>query len=136
MKITIILPLLILPLVLLTVSAVSPNRAYALSAVDRARGKLNAIGGATGLGSGVSESEDSFYKKLAYLLNVVLALSGVIATIYVVVAGIKWMMAGGNEEKIKEAKATIRSSLIGLGVIIFSFFLVNFLVVKVIEAVT
>ncbi len=48
------------------------------------------------------------------VVNAVLSLLGVIFIILIVYAGIKWMTAGGNEERVKEARTTITRAIIGL----------------------
>jgi hypothetical protein len=42
------------------------------------------------------------------------------------VAGYKWMTAGGNEEKVKEAKSQIQHAIIGLAIIIMAYAITYF----------
>ena len=46
---------------------------------------------------------------VARVINIVLGLLGTIAIIIVIIAGFKWMTAGGNEEQVTKAKALLKS---------------------------
>ena len=59
------------------------------------------------------------------IIKVSMSLLGTIFMVLLVIAGINWMKAEGNEEEIKEAKKTIKSLLIGIIVIIGAFALSN-----------
>lgn len=112
----------------------APQPAFAQPAVDRARDKLLKVGQGTGLGA-TQESDTQIYARVAQVINAVLGLSGILAAIYLIVGGIKWLRAGGNEQNVTEAKATIRTAIIGLIVILASYAIVNFVVARIIEAV-
>ena len=56
--------------------------------------------------------------------TVIKGLLGIVAVVFfiiVIIAGIKWMMAGGNEETVTKAKQNILNGALGLVVIIFSY---------------
>lgn len=78
-------------------------------------GKLNAV-------AGKSYDTTGGDTKLASILGLVvqgfLGLLGVIFVILIVIAGNKWMTAAGEEEKVREAKDTIRRAIIGLIIIV------------------
>lgn len=108
----------------------------AKSAFDRARCGLDKIGGGTGFGATLKPEQDkTFYDKFAQVVNIVIGLTGIVATIYLIYSGIKWMRAGGNEELIKEAKTGIKAAIIGLLVIFISYILVNFVVTQLIPII-
>lgn len=52
------------------------------------------------------------------LIQVALSLLGVVAVVIILIGGFKWMTAGGNEEKVTEARKLIFSGIIGLAVIL------------------
>lgn len=54
----------------------------------------------------------------ARVINVSLTILGIIFLAYVVYAGYLWMTAGGEEEKVSEAKNHLRNGLIGLVIIL------------------
>jgi len=53
---------------------------------------------------------------------------GIIAVVVVLLGGFKWMVAGGNEDKIADAKKTIIAGLIGLVIIISAYAIVQIIV--------
>lgn len=52
------------------------------------------------------------------LINVALSLLGVVAVVIILAGGFKWMTAGGEEEKVGEARKMIFSGIIGLAIIL------------------
>lgn len=109
--------------------------AWAENVYDKARGNLGKIGTETGLGQIEETGDAGIYTRLANYLNVLLGLLGIIASIYVIYGGYRWMRAAGNEQIVTEAKDTIRSAVIGLIVIFGSYALVNFVVLKLIGSI-
>ncbi len=96
--------------------------------------KLENVGKGTGLGNQL-ETDTQIYARAARIINILLGLVGIIATIYFIIAGVKWLRSGGNEQVITEAKATIRGAISGLIVVLASYIIVNFLVTRIIQAV-
>lgn len=108
----------------------------AKNAFDRARCGLDKIGAGTGFGETLKPDQDqTFYNKFAQIANIVIGLVGIIAAIYLIYSGIKWMRSGGNEQMITEAKEGIRDAVIGLLVIFISYILVNFVVTQLIAVI-
>lgn len=69
--------------------------------------------------------------------NVIYGLLGFLGTLFLVLiifAGVSWMTAGGNEEKVKKAQSMIRNSTIGLVVVILSYFITAFVIQLLIES--
>lgn len=77
-------------------------------------------GSATGLGS------SDIRTTISTIINVALSLLGIIALIIVLIGGFKWMVAGGNEEKVTEARKLIFSGIIGLAIILSSYAIARF----------
>tara|TARA_Y100000310_G_scaffold200037_1_gene200043 strand:+ start:638 stop:1087 length:450 start_codon:yes stop_codon:yes gene_type:complete len=118
-----------------TFSAPINGKHIADSATGKALNKLGTIGEITGLGK-LDMNDDpsiSLYYKIASIVNILIGLAGIIATIFIIVAGLKWIMAGGNEEQIKSSKDTIKSSVIGIIIIFAAFVLVNFVINNLID---
>ncbi|MBI5622053.1 hypothetical protein HY933_04300 [Candidatus Falkowbacteria bacterium] len=70
----------------------------------------------------------------ARIINVALGLLGIIAVVIILVGGFKWMVAGGNEEKVGEAKKLISAGVIGLVIIITAYAIAAFVINALIEA--
>ena len=105
------------------------------SAYDKARDNLGTIGTQTGLGEIQKSGQVDIYTRLANYLNVLLGLVGIVASVYIIYAGIKWIRAGGNDEEVKAAKDTIRSAIYGLLVVFGSYAIVNFVILKLIGSI-
>ena len=61
------------------------------------------------------------------LVSIVLSLVGALFFIFIVTAGIEWMTAGGNEEKVAKAQRTITQSVIGLAITLVAYFITWFI---------
>lgn len=69
-------------------------------------------------------------RTITNIFNVVLAGAGVIAVVVIIWAGIQFMIARGDPEKVKTARNNILYSVIGLVIVIFSFVILNFVIGK------
>ncbi|MBI5622055.1 hypothetical protein HY933_04310 [Candidatus Falkowbacteria bacterium] len=65
------------------------------------------------------------------IVNIVLSFLGTIFLVLMVVGGIQWLTAGGNEEKVTAAKSLIMQAIIGL-VIVFAAFMISYFVLGLI----
>jgi len=84
--------------------------------------QLGAVNGTIGLGA-----KDPRIIAAA-LINVILGFLGIIATVIILLGGFKWMTAGGNEDKIGEAKGLMTAGFIGLLIILASWGIAKFVV--------
>lgn len=55
------------------------------------------------------------------IINAFLSIIGVLLLIYLLTAGYKWMTAHGEEEKVTEAKDTIKRAIVGVIIIVASY---------------
>ena len=62
-------------------------------------------------------------------VQTVLSLLGIIFLGLTLVAGFQWMTAGGNEEQIKKATATLKAAIIGL-IIVIAAYTITFFIFK------
>lgn len=62
----------------------------------------------------------------ANVIKIILGFLGIVAVIIILLGGFKWMTAGGNEDKVGEAKKLIVAGIIGLVIIIASFAIATF----------
>jgi D-alanyl-lipoteichoic acid acyltransferase DltB (MBOAT superfamily) len=81
---------------------------------------LSARAGAT------SGSRLSLLDILVSLINLLLALSGVVILIFMLYGGFLWMTAGGQEDQVKKAKTIISNSVIGLIIVLSAFSIATF----------
>ncbi|KKR91946.1 MAG: hypothetical protein UU43_C0001G0126 [Candidatus Falkowbacteria bacterium GW2011_GWA2_41_14] len=71
---------------------------------------------------------------IAEIIRIVLGFLGIIAVIIVLYAGFKWMLSGGSEEKIGEAKKMLIAGVIGLIIILSAFIIASFVISAIIGA--
>jgi hypothetical protein len=82
----------------------------------------------TGLG------EADLEKTIARLIKVALGFLGIIAVIIVLMGGFKWMTAGGNDEKVTEAKKMLIAGVIGMAIILSAYAITTFVVSSILDA--
>lgn len=92
--------------------------------VGELKKNLNDFGGKTGLSN--NQGQADLKQTVANIINIVLGLLGVIAVIMLLLAGFRWMTAGGNEQTVTDAKNQIKNALIGLAVIFMAWAITNF----------
>jgi len=64
---------------------------------------------------------------IARIINIAFMAAGLVAVIYLIIGGFRYVTSSGNAEMIESAKATILNAIIGLIVIFISFLLVNYI---------
>lgn len=83
-------------------------------------------------GSGVAEDTE-LSELLVRIINVLLALAGLVAVVFLIVGGFRYITAGGNEEAAESGKKAIVNAVIGIVVIILSFVIVRVVSNAIIE---
>ncbi len=63
---------------------------------------------------------------IATVIKAVLGFLGIIFVIIIIINGFKWMTAGGNEEKVKDAKDSIKNAIIGLIIVVAAYAITYF----------
>lgn len=77
--------------------------------------------------SGYSDGDASIGSVVAAVIQATLGLLGVIFLGLMIYAGFNYLMAAGNEEKVKTALSTIQRSIIGLIIIISAYAITYFI---------
>lgn len=72
---------------------------------------------------------------IARAINVILGLIATILLILTVIAGFKWMTAGGNQEQVGKAKSDLKNAFIGLIIILLSWSISWFILIRL-QAIT
>ena len=91
------------------------NNAFGLSPVR------DGLGDTLGTDKGLIET-------ITGIIKIGLSLLGIIAVVIILAGGFKWMTAGGNEEKVTEARKMIISGVIGLAIIMSAFAIAQFVI--------
>ncbi|PKM87119.1 hypothetical protein CVU83_03385 [Candidatus Falkowbacteria bacterium HGW-Falkowbacteria-2] len=71
---------------------------------------------------------------VARIINIALLFLGVIAVGLIIFAGFVWMTSGGSEEKIDQAKKTLRNAVIGLIIILSAWGIATFVLNRLVGA--
>ena len=87
--------------------------------INDAGTKLSQIGGKTGLTPNLESTT-------GLVINTILALIGTVFFILTVYAGIRWMTAQGNDEKVTKAKDTLEAALIGITIVFLAYAITAF----------
>jgi len=88
------------------------------------------VGASTGLGT------QDVRQTIGKIINVALSLLGVIVLVIIIYGGFLWMTAGGNDEKVGEAKKWIFGGIIGLVIILSAYAIASFVISNLVTATT
>lgn len=77
---------------------------------------------------------EDLIETITAIINVALGLLGIIAVVIILYAGFQWMTAGGNEEKVTEARARIIQGVIGLAIILSAYAIANYVITQLATA--
>jgi type IV secretory pathway VirB2 component (pilin) len=61
------------------------------------------------------------------IIKVVLGLLSIVFLVLIIMAGFRWMTAGGNEEQIKKSTGTIKAAVIGLVIVLAAYTITYFI---------
>lgn len=96
----------------------------ALLSLPLAAQALSYVNPSTSIGLGTADLKDT----VTNIINWVLGLLGIVAVIMILYGGFIWLTAGGNDEKVENAKKILGSAVIGLVIVILAWAIVNFVV--------
>ena len=85
-------------------------------------------------GGYAAATETTLAETVGLVISIVLAFTGAIFLVLMVYAGVLWMTAAGEEEKIKKAQKIIFASIVGFVIVVGAFLTTNFLVPAIIAA--
>jgi hypothetical protein len=71
------------------------------------------------------DGSEGIFKKV---VNIMLFVIGAVAVIMLIYGGVKYVLSGGAQDKVAEAKNTILYAIVGIVVAILAFAVVNFVV--------
>lgn len=71
---------------------------------------------------------------IARIIRAAMSFIGTILFLIVVYAGVLWMTAGGNSEKVEEAKKWLFGAIIGLIIILAAYGLTTFVITQLVNA--
>jgi hypothetical protein len=74
-----------------------------------------------GLATGFSGGNQTVTSVITRIVAIALALAGLIAILFLIIGGFRYVTAAGNEEAAESAKKTILNAIIGIIVIILAY---------------
>lgn len=92
---------------------------------------VHAQGGNLPTVQGLNVAGGTLIGAITRIINVLLTLAAIVAAVYIIIGGVKYITSGGDEDKAGEAKQTILYALIGLIVIGLSAVLANFVITAI-----
>ena len=105
-----------------------PSQVFAAGPLGNAISSLDTVGSKAGVSQGSSADLPTFIGKI---LNVLFGAFGIILVLYIIYAGILYMTAGGEEEKVKKAKKIIMQTVIGIIIIVAAYSISNFVITQI-----
>ena len=82
---------------------------------------------ATGAGLDTSDSALTIPQTVGNIIGALLSFVGTIFFIFIIISGIQWMTAGGNEEKVSKARTRVINASIGLAITVAAYFITWFI---------
>lgn len=78
----------------------------------------------------------SLPQRIGIIIRAVLGLLGIVVVIIIIYAGFTWMTAGGDKDKVGEARKWITNAVIGLAIILSAYAITDFVIEKLITSTT
>ena len=70
----------------------------------------------------------------ARIINASLGVLGTITIIIIIIGGFRWMTAGGNDDKVAQAKKIMAAGIVGLAIILSAYALSVFIINELLKA--
>jgi len=77
---------------------------------------------------GLTQTDETPQTMAIKIVRWVISFLGIVATCVILLGGFKWMTAGGNEDKVGEAKKLLAAGIIGLVIVLAAYAIVSWLV--------
>lgn len=99
------------------------NLPYGEAVVCRSRGFFGRSGYET-----VEGAENPLALRIGIIVRTMISLVGIVFLMITVYSGIRWMMAGGNEEVAKLARTRMTRAVVGVMIIVGAWVITNFVI--------
>jgi len=87
--------------------------------------------GVAGTAGYTNLTDTQFVSVVATGISIVLGTVGLLFLVFMIYAGFLWMTARGDDEKIKKATGIIKTSVVGLIILLSSYAISNFIIARV-----
>lgn len=85
-------------------------------------------------GYDTAQTATSLSERVGQIIKIVLSLMGTIFLALTIYAGVIWMTASGNEEKVEQATKILKAATIGLIIVISGYALTTFVVGRLVQS--
>lgn len=65
-------------------------------------------------------------KAISLAINVAFVFTILLTLVFVIWAGLDWIMSGGNKEGLQKARHKLLYAILGIGIVMLAFFIINF----------
>jgi cbb3-type cytochrome oxidase subunit 3 len=89
-----------------------------------------------GANSPVLQNDRTIYTVVGNVINAGLGLLGVVFLILIIIGGIMWMLAAGDEGRVTQSRELIKNAIIGLAIVLAAYSMSYFVVQALINSVT
>lgn len=72
---------------------------------------------------------------IASIIRVILSFLGIVAVVIILLGGFKYMTAGGQDQKVQDAKKLIIAGIIGLAIILSAYAIASFVIGSLTSAI-
>ena len=115
--------------IVFSIAVVASLPFLAFAATSTGSGPLDKLTGIAAGGNGPYAAADttSISTVIGTVISAALGLLGVVFVVLMILGGYKWMMAGGNEDEVDEAKKRMTTAIIGLVITLSAYLIWNFI---------
>jgi len=75
----------------------------------------------------ITTKEKNIESIISNIIKIILSFTGAVFLMLVLIGGYQWMVAGGNEEKLGQAKQRIINSIIGIIIVLSAYLFTHFI---------
>jgi hypothetical protein len=118
----------------LTFAPVAHEAEAAGTGIQSISGGLSSAGDKSGLKP--TDTSRTLESAIGTLINSVLSIVGVLLLVYLIWGGFTWMTAGGDSKKVDQAQSIIKNAVIGLVIIVLSYFIADFVMRQLVTVTT
>ena len=90
--------------------------------------EAKAVGVGTNYAGNIGLGTEDPRTMIQLIVNLILTFLAIIAVIVILLGGFKWMTAGGNEDKVGEAKKLLIAGIIGLAIVLAAWGIALFVI--------
>jgi len=110
--------------------------AQAQGGLEAIKGGLAGAGKSSGLQQQTGSQTNNLESMVGSLIGSLLSVVGLLLLVYLIYGGFKYMTAGGDSKGVQEATSIIRNAVIGLIIIVLSYYIADWIMRQLTTAAT